>query len=53
MNTDEDHYQMLMMVKSWSAWQKTDGNTSCHIIVTLEDTNENTEEKSVPGKAAG
>ena len=28
---------MLMVVKSWPEWQKTDWNASCHIIVTLED----------------
>ncbi len=28
---------MLMIVKSWPEWQKTDWNASCHIFITLED----------------
>ncbi len=39
-DTDEDHYHMLMVVRCWPEWQKTNGNTFCHIFVTLEDEKE-------------
>lgn len=35
---------MLVVVRSWLEWQKTNGNTSCHIIVALEDDKEDKEE---------
>ncbi|KAF6237001.1 hypothetical protein HO173_004880 [Letharia columbiana] len=43
-DTNEDHYHLLMVVKFWPEWQKTNGNTSCHILVTLEDEKEDKEE---------
>ena len=31
---------MLMVARCWPEWQKTNGNTFCHIFVTLEDEKE-------------
>ena len=42
-DTNDDHHLLLLVIKNWPEWQKTNGNTSCHVFVTLEDQKEDKE----------
>ncbi|KAM0804914.1 hypothetical protein BDR22DRAFT_959496 [Usnea florida] len=36
-DTDEDHYHMLRIIRYWPGWQKAIGYWSCHVFVSLEE----------------
>ena len=53
-DTNEDHHLLLLVIKGWPEWQKTNRNTSCHVFVTLEDEKENKEgeeQQEIPSTA--
>lgn len=54
-DTNEDHHLLLLVIKNWPEWQKTNGNTSSHVFVTLQDEKEGKEQgekqQEIPGAA--
>ena len=52
-DSNEDHYQMLMMIKSWPEWQKSNWTACCYVIVALEDEKSDNEKVELYGGAPG